>query len=282
MAQSFLSTLTGSFSKPAAENPTVAMMEAAYAHHGLVARYLNCEVDAEHLADAVRGAVAMGWVGFNISLPHKQTVIPLLDELSPAASLIGAVNCVTIRDGRLFGENTDGKGFLASLGEVCDPAGKRCAIVGAGGAARAIAFELALAGAGAIAIVSRNAAQANALAEAVTSGTGVTAVGQPLLPSFAIAEDVDVFINATSVGMHPDTSMLDLAVDSFRPGLVVADVVPNPPVSRMLATAAEHGATTLNGLGMLVNQGAAAVKLWTGIDADTAVMHAALDAIFSG
>ncbi len=281
MAQSFLSTLTGSFSKPAAENPTVAMMEAAYAHHGLLARYVNCEVDAEHLADAVRGAVAMGWAGFNISLPHKQTVIPLLDELSPAARLIGAVNCVTIRDGRLFGENTDGKGFLASLRGVCDPAGKRCVIVGAGGAARAIAFELALAGAGAIAIVNRNAAAAVALAQAVQVGTGVTAVGQPLLPGFTIADDVDVFINATSVGMHPDPSMLDLAVDSLRPGLVVADVVPNPPVSRMLATAAEHGATTLNGLGMLVNQGAAAVKLWTGVDADTAVMRAALDAVFA-
>ncbi|MGB7962851.1 MAG: hypothetical protein WCF12_07840, partial [Propionicimonas sp.] len=145
----------------------------------------------------------------------------------------------------------------------------------------AIAFELALAGAGAIAIVNRNASQADALAKAVEAGTGVAAVGQPLLPGYAVADDVDVFINATSVGMHPDTSMLDLAVDTLRPGLVVADVVPNPPVSRMLATAAERGATTLNGLGMLVNQGAAAVKLWTGVDADTAVMRAALDAVFA-
>src|SRR5215213_10831899 len=112
---SFLSALTGSFAMPAAENPTVAMVEAAYRHHGIDARYLNCEVAPEALADAVRGARAMGWVGFNCSIPHKVAVVEHLDRLGDSAAVIGAVNCVVRRGDRLIGENTDGQGFLDSL-----------------------------------------------------------------------------------------------------------------------------------------------------------------------
>src|SRR4051812_15221978 len=143
---SFLSALTGSFAMPAAENPTVAMVEAAYRHHGIDARYLNCEVAPKALADAVRGARAMGWVGFNCSLPHKVAVIEHLDGLGESAGLIGAVNCVVAHDGRLIGENTDGAGFVESLRSVVDPAGTSMVLFGAGGAARAIAVESALAG----------------------------------------------------------------------------------------------------------------------------------------
>ena len=100
MSGTFVSTLTGSFSTPAGENPTVAMIEAAYRHHGIDARYLNCEVAADALGDAVRGARAMGWAGFNCSLPHKVAVIEYLDELAESASIIGAVNCVVARAGR--------------------------------------------------------------------------------------------------------------------------------------------------------------------------------------
>ena len=122
---SFLSLLTGSFSTPAADNPTVAMVEAAYRDLGLDARYINCDVAPAALGDAVRGARAMGWKGFNCSLPHKVTVIECLDELAESAALIGAVNCVVDRDGRWIGENTDGQGFVASLRTVVDPAGRR-------------------------------------------------------------------------------------------------------------------------------------------------------------
>ena len=120
----FVSILTGSFSTPADDNPTVAVVEAAYRHHGLDARYLNCEVAPADLGDAVRGARAMGWAGFNCSLPHKVAVVEHLDALAPSAAVIGAVNCV-VRDGdRWVGENTDGQGFLASLREVVNPAGR--------------------------------------------------------------------------------------------------------------------------------------------------------------
>ena len=117
----FLSKLVGSFATPAAENPTVAMIEAAFAHHGIDARYINCEVAPADLGDAVRGAKAMGWLGFNCSIPHKVAVIAHLDSLGQSAATIGAVNCVVRRGERLIGENTDGKGFVESLRTLVDP-----------------------------------------------------------------------------------------------------------------------------------------------------------------
>ena len=168
---SFLSVLTGSFATPAAENPTVAMVEAAYRHHGLDARYLNCDVAPAALGDAVRGARAMGWAGFNCSLPHKVAVIEHLDGLADSAAVIGAVNCAVLRDGRYVGENTDGQGFLASLRMVADPAGSSLVVLGAGGAARAIAVEAALAGAAPITIVNRGAERGAELVELLRTRT---------------------------------------------------------------------------------------------------------------
>jgi shikimate dehydrogenase len=137
MALNFLSRLTGSFAMPAAEKPTVAMVEAAYRHHRLDIRYINCEVPPEKLADAVKGARAMGWIGFNCSIPHKVAVIEHLDGLGDSAMVIGAVNCAVRRGEKFIGENTDGKGFLQSLREVVDPEGKRVVMFGSGGSARA-------------------------------------------------------------------------------------------------------------------------------------------------
>src|SRR5256885_772579 len=121
----FKQELTGFFGKPASENPTQAMIEAAFRHHGLAWRYLTIEVDPADLADAVRGARAMGFAGFNCTIPHKVAVIKHLDGLGESASLMGAVNCVVHRGGKLIGENTDGKGFVTALRELTDPAGKR-------------------------------------------------------------------------------------------------------------------------------------------------------------
>jgi shikimate dehydrogenase len=147
VAVDFLPMLTGSFAMPAAENPTVAMVEAAYRHHRIHARYINCEAPPALLGEAVRGARAMGWIGFNCSIPHKVAVIEHLDGLGDSAKLIGAVNTVVRRGEQLIGENTDGRGFLAALRTVIDPSGKTIVLFGAGGAARAVGVELALAGA---------------------------------------------------------------------------------------------------------------------------------------
>jgi shikimate dehydrogenase len=279
--RNFLSLLTGSFAQPAAENPTVAMIEAAYRHHGVDARYLNCEVAPEALADAVRGARAMGWRGFNCSLPHKVAVIEHLDRLGESAAVIGAVNCVVHRDGALVGENTDGKGFLASLKTAADPAGRSIVILGAGGAARAIAVETALAGAARVTIVNRDHARGAELAGLLRNRTRAEARVVAWDRVYGVPETADIVVNATSVGLYPDVDgRLDLDADTLRPHMTVADVIPNPPRTRLLRDAAARGCTVLEGTGMLVNQGVISIRHWTGIDADPAVMRRALDEAF--
>ena len=278
----FLPQIVGSFADPAAENPTVEMVEAAFRHHGLHWRYLNCEVPAGRLEAAVAGARAMGWAGFNCSLPHKVAVIEHLDGLGESARLIGAVNCVVRdADGRLIGENTDGQGFLRSLEEVTPAAGKRVVIFGAGGAARAIAVELALAGAAEITIVNRTRERGEELAQHLASHTAARAGFEHWRGAYRLATDLDVVINATSIGLFPDVDAeLPLELDSLRSTMVVADVIPNPPTTRLLAAAAARGCTVLDGLGMLVNQGVAGIRYWTGVDVDARVMRARLEAIF--
>lgn len=277
MAHDFLSSLTGSFAMPAAENPTVAMVEAAYRHHGLDWRYLNCEVAPEGLGDAVRGARAMGWMGFNCSIPHKVAVIEHLDGLGESARIIGAVNTVVRRGERLIGENTDGKGFVAALREIADPAGKRVVLLGAGGAARAVGVEMALAGAAEITVVNRSAPRGEEVAGIIDRQTPASGRYQPWERRYRLPEGTDIVINATSIGLFPDVEgMPDIDVDSLRPHMVVADGIPNPPLTPFLKAAQARGCCTTDGLGMLVNQGIITIRYWTGIDADASVMHKAL------
>jgi len=273
-----LSELTGSFSTSSAQNPTVAIMEAAYADGGLDVRYINCEVPPPRLADAVRGAIGMGWLGFNCSIPHKQAIIDYLDELAPSARIIGAVNTVINKDGHLTGENTDGQGFVESLRTVADPAGKQFVIFGAGGAARAIAVESALAGARSITIVNRTVDRGEELASLVDSKTQTSARFEPWMHDYSIPEGTEIVINATSIGFHPNADQtLDVDIASLAPGMLVADVVANPPMTRWLTAAEAAGCTPLTGLGMLVNQALVNARLWTGQTLNAAVMHTALE-----
>jgi shikimate dehydrogenase len=279
--RTFLSTLTGSFATPAAENPTVAMVEAAYRHHGLDARYVNCDVAPKALGDAVRGARAMGWAGFNCSLPHKTAVIEHLDVLAPSAEIIGAVNCVVRDGGRLVGENTDGRGFVESLRTVADPAGARIVLFGAGGAARAIAVESALAGAASVTVVNRDQDRGRALADLVSVRTGARGEFVPWTLRFRLPAGTEIVVDATSVGLYPAVGdVIDIDLDSLASVHLVADVIANPPRTRLLTEAAARGCRTLDGLGMLVNQGAIAIRLWTGVDPDRDVMRATLAEIF--
>ena len=278
--QSFLSSLVGSFSQGAAGNPTVAMIEAAFKHHGLDWRYINCEVAPEALGDAVNGARAMGWMGFNCSMPHKVTVIQHLDGLGESAAIMGAVNCAVRHGDTFIGENTDGKGFLKSLREVVDPAGKRVVLFGAGGAARAIAVELALAGAAAITVVNRGQGHGEALTKLLGEQTKVQASFVPWDQTFAVPENAGIVVNATSIGLENAQASLDIDANSLRSGLVVADVIANPPRSRLIRDAEARGCRTVDGLGMLINQGVIGVKYWTGVDVDAGVMRKKLVEIF--
>jgi shikimate dehydrogenase len=281
-ALNFLSLLTGSFASPAAENPTVAMIEAAYRHHQIDARYINCQVAPEALGDAVRGARAMGWVGFNCSIPHKVAVIGHIDNLAESASIIGAVNCVVIQDGRLIGENTDGQGFVSALRTVTDPEGKAFVLFGAGGAARAIAVEAALAGAASITVVNRDPKRGAELVALLDEKSPVRAELVSWERTYPVPEETDVVVNATSIGLFPDVDRrLDILADSLRPHMIVADVIPNPPRTALIRDAEARGCTTLDGLGMLVNQGVIGIQLWTGIAADPTVMRQTLEDLFS-
>ena len=277
MAHDFLQPLTGSFAMPAGENPTVVMIEAAYRHHGLDWRYINCEVAPEALGDAVRGARAMGWKGFNCSIPHKVAVIEHLDGLGDSAAIIGAVNTVVRRGDKLIGENTDGKGFVAALRAVIDPEAKRVALFGAGGAARAVAVELALAGAARIDVINRGRERGETLARLVAEKTPAASRYLPWSGAFKIPEDVDILVNATSIGLYPHVDQtLDIDLSTLRSEIVVADGIHNPPLTKLLQAARARGCKTADGLGMLVNQGVIGVKYWTGVDVDAAVMRKAL------
>ena len=279
----FKQELTGCFGKPGSENPTQAMIEAAYRHHGLDWRYLTIEVDPSGLSAAVSGARAMGFQGFNCTIPHKVAVIEYLDGLGESAELMGAVNCVVIRDGKLTGENTDGKGFLESLREHTDPKGKKVLVFGAGGAARAIGVELALAGIAEITIVNRTAKRGSELVDLLNQKTDVSAQFVQWDGDYSISEGTDVVINATSIGLYPDVdARLALDVNGLREGMVVADVIPNPPRTRLVRDAEAKGCSVIDGLGMLVNQGVIGIKYWTGIDPDPKVMREALESIFGG
>jgi shikimate dehydrogenase len=282
-ARSYKSELVGVFGYPVAENPTIVMMEAGFRAAGLDWRYLTLEVPPERLAAALEGLRAFGMQGVNLTIPHKVAVLEHLDEIAEDAALIGAVNTIVRRGDTLRGENTDGKGFLTSLtGEAgVKIEGKRFVVLGAGGAARAITVELALAGASHITVVNRDRDRGRTLVAALNDGTPVKADFRPWSASFALSEDVAVLVNATSIGLFPNVAdKPDLDYSTLRPGLIVCDVIPNPPRTAFLAEAENRGAKTLDGLGMLVNQGTIAFKLWTGLDAPVAAMKAALAAEF--
>jgi shikimate dehydrogenase len=187
--------------QPVAGNPTQYVMERAFAHHGLDWRYLTLEVSPEQLGDAIRGLRALGFRGGNITRPHKCEVIQHLDGASEAAALMGAVNCIHRQQDRLIGENTDGKGFLESLRPRCDPKGKRIVILGSGGAARAIAVELALAGAAEIAIVNRTPQRGQELVDLLTDKLKLPATLTVWEGDYSVPEGTDVLINATSIGL---------------------------------------------------------------------------------
>lgn len=271
------------------------MHNAAFAALGLDWVYVPLAVPPERLADAVRGLRAMGFIGSNATVPHKPALAQLMDELTPVAAAIGSVNTVVVRpDGSLLGDSTDGYGFMADLqahgvtigewanrrmgesvnqGVVC----RRALVIGAGGAARAVVFALAEAGA-AVAIVNRTVAHAEELCRMTTTALPQAKVSAHPFPDALgrLAADADLIVNTTSLGLHGDADPLpwDPAV-SFRPGQVVYDLIYNvrTPFLRLAEAA---GARAIDGLGMLVHQGARSFELWTGRPAPVEAMFAAL------
>ncbi len=289
MAQelNFKQELVGCYGFPVSENPTQAMIEPAFDAMGLAWRYLTLEVKPDDLAAAVAGARAFGFKGFNCTIPHKVAVIEHLDGLGESAELMGAVNCVVERDGKLIGENTDGKGFVSSFKELADPAGKSMVLFGAGGAARAIGVEMALAGVKKIIIVNRGVERGRDL-ETLFSGKLNDVVGGDLEVEFVLLDGkydipagTGIVVNATSIGLFPDVdARVPLNVDTLTAEMIVADVIPNPPKTHLVKDATERGCKVIDGLGMLVAQGVIGIEFWTRETPDAAVMRKGLEDVF--
>ncbi len=283
MPANYKAELVGVFGHPVAENPTIVMQEAAFQAAGLNWRYLTIEVYPQDLAAAMAGLRAMNMRGINLTIPHKVAVLQYLDEIAPDAALIGAVNTVRREKDRLIGENTDGKGFLRALRDDAkvDPAGKRAVILGAGGAARAIGVELALAGVSHLTIVNRSAQRGAELVNVLNDKTSAQAQLVEWAAAYKVPAGTDILVNATSIGLYPDVEAKpNLDFDTITPGLVVCDVIPNPPQTLFLKEAQARGAITLDGLGMLVYQGAIGFTMWTGVQAPVEAMHGALKKVF--
>ncbi len=240
-------------------------------------RYLPHEVHPDQVADFVASLRADAVRGINVTVPHKETVMPFLDEIDEWAAEAGAVNTIVNRGGRLVGYNTDGYGFLRALRESAglDPAGKRALILGAGGSARGVVQALLRADVAELVIANRTLERAEALAGLSTNrGVPARAVGLDSLQSTDTAVQFDLIVNCTSLGMHhgPDDAASPLPASRIPPSALVYDLVYNPMLTPLLREAHSAGASTLGGISMLVYQGAASFELWLERPAPVSVM----------
>jgi len=260
--------LCGIVLHPAGHTRSPAMHEAAFGALGVDARYLAFDVAPERLADALRGARALGIRQLSVSLPHKEAVMPLLDAVDETARRIGAVNTVVLRGARLEGFNTDWLGAVRALERVRKLAGARAVVLGAGGTARAVLFGLLERGAS-VRVLNRSPERAEALVREL-GGEGAGSLED------LAGTPCDVLVNTTSVGLRSDVSPVPSA--ALASGALVMDAVYDPPETALLREARQRGCETLGGKWMLVEQAAEQIRLWTGREPPLEVMAEAFDA----
>lgn len=275
--------LIGIIGWPVEHSLSPAMHNAAFATLGLDYCYVPLSVAPSRLKEAVEGLRALGFIGANVTVPHKEAVMAYLDEVSPEAKAIGAVNTMVVQNERLTGYNTDWRGFLAALRDGgFAPEGKRAVVLGAGGAARAVVYALGTAQAE-IAILNRTPSRAEALVKDLS----------PLLPLISLtplplneetlleqAADAHLLVNATPLGMWPKVGESPWPESLAYPGhLTVFDLIYNPRRTKLLEQAEAAGAKAIDGLGMLTHQGAKAFRLWTGVDPPLVTMYKACEEV---
>ncbi|MEM3628622.1 MAG: shikimate dehydrogenase, partial [Candidatus Bathyarchaeia archaeon] len=244
----------------------------------LDAVYVAFKVKKERLEDAVNGVRGFSIYGMNVTMPHKTAITSYLDEIDPAAKFVGAVNTVLNANGKLVGFNTDGVGAIKALKENgAEPKGKKFLLLGAGGAGRAIAFQLAQE-ADELRILNRDGEKAKRLAESLQRKFNKKIVGNSLSTNLLKEwlKNVDVLINATSVGMHPNSGQTIVERDMLNPKLTVMDIVYSPIETKLLKEAKSVGAKIINGIEMLVFQGAASFEIWWNQPAPVNVMREAI------
>ncbi|KUK64467.1 MAG: Shikimate dehydrogenase [Desulfofundulus kuznetsovii] len=269
----------GIFGYPVEHSFSPVMHNAAFSFLGLDFVYVPYCVAPEELENAAKAVISLGIAGVNITIPHKEKVCRYIDQLTPGAKIAGAVNTIVNKKGKLYGHNTDGAGLLRSLKEEADflPAGKTVLILGAGGAARSIAVELAMSGALLITIANRKPERAVELAHLLTGQTPVKKADTVHWTTPEFKESVkraDLIIQATPLGMYPNAeTCLDFPFEYLQPGQVICDLVYNPPITKFLKNASlTEGVKVTNGIGMLLYQGVLAFEHWTGVQAPVEIM----------
>lgn len=277
MKRVYQKQLLGVFGDPVDDNPSVVIEQAAFDAENLPMQYLTIQVKKGDLQKAIDGMKAMNFLGINITMPHKMEVLKYLDVVAEDARVMGAVNTIYQRNGKLYGENTDGKGFVMNLKNGNIPIiNKNAVILGAGGVARAIAVELANAGIRKITVVNIFEEQGEALTGLLNHSTPACAEFELWNGTYSIPENTDILVNATSIGFVKETEKPNINYESLNANVVVCDVIPNKENTLFLAEAKKKGCRTFHGMQMLVNQGAIAFELWTGRKAPVEVMLKAL------
>lgn len=275
---SSLPVLLGVMGDPIAHSKSPAMHNAALQAAGVHGMYMPLHVQPDQLEAAIRGIVALGYRGVNVTIPHKEQVMQYLDVIDDSALLIGAVNTIVNENGKLTGYNTDGIGYVRSLKEEAVPQleGKRIAVLGAGGAARGVIYALALEKPEQISILNRTADRALTLATDLRSHGLGDISGNGMQDAQAVLATADIVINTTAAGMHPHVD--DVPVDPawIREGAAVSDLIYNPLETRLLRESRLRGCTVHGGLGMFVYQGAVAFEHWLGIPAPVDTMRRAV------
>ncbi|MFQ5431707.1 MAG: shikimate dehydrogenase [Nitrospinota bacterium] len=256
--------LLGIIGHPVAHSLSPLMHNRAAELIGLDCLYAAFDVAPQNLKEALTGMRGLGIDGLNVTVPHKEKVIPFLDRLDDEAALIGAVNTITLKDGRLLGGNTDGKGFIRALGKKgFRPRGKSAAIIGAGGSARAIGVALCRAGVSKLVVINRSATRGRRLARILSKLGDVSFAASDKSYAARVAEAADIIVQTTPCGMKR-SDPLPVSGIAFHGGQWVCDIIYSPIETRFLKKAGLKGAKTLNGLGMLVCQGSESFKIWTG------------------
>ena len=265
----------GIIGHPIGHSISPLFQQAALDAIGFDGAYEPWDVAPDGVGEFIAGLRAPGTLGINVTVPHKEAVIPFLDEVDDWASTAGAVNTIVNRDGRLTGHNTDGIGFLRALREGADfePRGRDALVLGAGGSARGVVYALARAGIAQLFIANRTLERAERLAS-IAINSGVASQALALSDAPGAAGEVALIVNCTSMGMvhGPDETGSPLSDADIPSTVLVNDLVYNPLETPLLREAARAGAETLGGIQMLVYQGAASFEMWTGHDAPVAVM----------
>ncbi|WP_296367885.1 shikimate dehydrogenase [Vulcanococcus sp. Clear-D1] len=269
--------MTGMLGHPVAENPIDRMFDAVYAHYGLQWQFWKNDIASEHdLAKAIAALRPLGYQGMAITVPYKVAVIPMLDAVDDDVHAIGAANYITIEQGRLIGHNNDGKGVVKAIEKVAPLKGRKVVMLGAGGAGRAMAVEIAWAGAAQLTLITRREAHGREVAELVQQASGVPCTWQSWQAPLQVPSGTDLLMNATHLGCAPELEPVPVDWASVEPGCIAVDVITNPRITPFLAAAREHGCPVVDGVEMLVQLAMQIFERWTGITPEEAVFQSAV------